>query len=94
MWDFFSYRLFHENDVGDVFLLAGAIFLTIILARVTQHVFKGKLNDWAKRTETNLDDMLLATFEKPIYWIVVAGGLGLAIGILQCPLALSASALM
>jgi MscS family membrane protein len=29
--------------------------------------------------------MLLDTFEKPIYWIVIAGGLGVSLGILKMP---------
>ena len=82
---FLGHELFFGNTVSDVLLFVGAIVVSFVLAKLAQLGFTGKLKQWAEQSETNIDDMLLDTFEKPIYWIVIAGGIGVSLGILKMP---------
>ncbi|MEE2786069.1 MAG: mechanosensitive ion channel family protein [Myxococcota bacterium] len=83
--DFLGYDLFFGNTVGDVVMFIFAIIIAFIAAKLAQIAITGKVKRWAETSETNLDDMLLDTFEKPIYWIVIAGGIGVSLGILEMP---------
>ena len=85
LMDFLGVSLFFGNTVGDVVMFIIAIIVAFIAAKLAQIAITGKVKQWAETSETNLDDMLLDTFEKPIYWIVIAGGIGVSLGILEMP---------
>ena len=66
-------------------MFIGALILTLAGAKAAQILFRGRLRAFSETSETRIDDILLATFEKPIYWIVLAGGFGLSLGMLSLP---------
>ena len=82
---FFAHDLVGGNTVGILFTFIGALILTLAGAKLAQLLFRGRLRALAKKSKTRIDDILLATFEKPIYWIVLAGGFGLSLGVLSLP---------
>jgi MscS family membrane protein len=82
MW---NYELAGGNDVGTLVIFFAALAATFAAARVTQTLFRGRLKTMAEDSKSKFDDIILTTFEKPIYWIVLAGGLSLTIAVLQLP---------
>lgn len=82
---FLNYELVGGNNVSGLFMFIGALILTLAGAKAAQILFRGRLRAFSETSETRIDDILLATFEKPIYWIVLAGGFGLSLGMLSLP---------
>ena len=50
-----------------------------------QKLFREALRRWTERSKTRLDDIILQTFEQPIYWIVLAGGVSGSLDLLAMP---------
>lgn len=71
--------------VGHVITFVGAMIATIVAGKVLQFAFRSWLSRLAKRSATQLDDILLRTFERPIYWIVFVAGIDLSLETLHLP---------
>ncbi len=85
---FFAFELIAGNTVKHITLFVVSLFLTLLAAKIIQNVFRKGLRRLAQKSETKLDDIVLDTFEHPIYWIALAGGLSIALGMLVLPPAL------
>ncbi|MHC1635879.1 MAG: mechanosensitive ion channel family protein [Candidatus Methanospirareceae archaeon] len=58
-----------------IILIAASFFI----ASLSSLIFKKYLSHFAKKTKTELDDKILKTLEKPVFWIILLSGLYLAI---------------
>lgn len=85
-------EIFAGNTVGHALRFTGGVLATFLVARVLQAIFRGHLKRLAERSKTRLDDIVVATFERPIYWIALAVGLDLSLGLLALPAGLLAFA--
>lgn len=85
MYDAWNYELVGGNTVGTAVLFTGALALTFGVAKFIQVLFRGRLRKLAARSKTKLDDVILITFEKPIYWIALAGGISVSLNVLAMP---------
>jgi MscS family membrane protein len=59
--------------------------VTLVAAKVVQAAFKGWLSRLASKSKTQLDDILLRTFERPIYWIALVWGVDVSLETLVLP---------
>ena len=85
MQEFFSRVLIADNTILQVLGFAFAIALTLIVATFLRGSFRTKLGKSVAESETQLDDLVLDTFEKPIQWVTLVGGIGLSFKILILP---------
>ena len=82
---FFAFELVGGNTVKNASLFFLCLFATLVVARVVQALFRDQLRRFADKSETKLDDVVLNTFERPLYWILLAFGVSLALGMLVFP---------
>lgn len=85
MPDFLTSVLVADNTALHVLGFAFAIALTLIVSSILRGSFRKKISKSVAETETELDDLVLATFEKPIQWVALVGGIGLSFKILILP---------
>ncbi len=89
MDELLSKDLFAGNTVADAAQFVGYLFLTFLAAKLLQAVFKGVLSKWAARSKNKFDDILLAAFRQPIYWIALVTGLDASLNSLHLPAGLN-----
>ncbi len=58
------------------------VLLSIVVARVADRIISGWILQWARRTETDLDDRLVQILHRPIFVFVLLGGVAFAAGLL------------
>lgn len=85
MPEFLNEVLIADNTVLHIGGFGIAVALTLILSKVLRSVFKNAIGKKVAESETKLDDLVLATFERPVQWVTLVGGLGLAFKILVLP---------
>lgn len=86
--EYLSREIFAGNTLKELLLFFAALVATFAISRVIQAFFRGWLRRVAERTKNQLDDILLRTFEQPIYWIVLASGISVSLDLLILPEAL------
>ena len=70
--------IFHQDPMA--YLSSVMIFLvTIVLAWLVTYIFKNYLEKIAKRTETDLDDIILEKIKRPFFYLLLAQGLKLSL---------------
>jgi len=66
-------------------LAAAVLFLTIVAQRLVIRAFHALTQRITSRTETELDDLLLAAAEKPAGWLILVVGLLMTVHVLNPP---------
>jgi len=66
-------------------LAAATLFLTIVMQRLVIRGFHALTQNIATRTQTELDDVLLAAAEKPASWLILIIGILMTVHILNPP---------
>ena len=74
-----------DNTVLHIAGFTLAIMLTMVVSKVLRNVFANTLKKRVEASDTQLDDLVLATFEKPVQLVVLVGGLGLSFKLLVLP---------
>ncbi|MBI2971655.1 MAG: mechanosensitive ion channel family protein [Candidatus Aenigmarchaeota archaeon] len=67
-------EVFRDVTYGDVYWALAVVAATLIAARIIYPVFKRVVHHLTKKTETTLDDKIVAALEKPIYFAVIIAG--------------------
>ncbi len=74
--------LFNQDPLS--YFTSGMIFLvTLLLAWLLTFIFKNYLESIAKRTKTDLDDIILEKIKRPFFYLILAQGLKLSLYNLQ-----------
>jgi len=79
-----------NNTLTNLLLFVLAVFVTLLVSRVVQWLFTSRLRAMAEGSKTQLDDVLLSTLGKPIYWVVLMAGFYLSVNTLVLPQAVGA----
>jgi len=74
-----------DNTVLHIGGFTLAIMFTMVLSKTLRSVFATSLKKRVEASDTQLDDLVLATFEKPVQLVVLVGGLGLSFKLLVLP---------
>ncbi|MEA1869544.1 MAG: mechanosensitive ion channel family protein [Euryarchaeota archaeon] len=61
------------------------IFFTLTLRKLTLYLFEKKLVELAKKTMTEIDDLLIAAFKTPLGYLIIVCGIYLAVATLHLP---------
>ncbi|KAB3545310.1 MAG: hypothetical protein C5617_006300, partial [ANME-2 cluster archaeon] len=61
------------------------IFFTLVLRKLTLYLFEKKLMELAKKTETEIDDLLVAAFKSPLGYLIIVCGIYVAVASLHLP---------
>jgi len=61
------------------------IFFTLVLRKLTLYLFEKKLMELAKKTETEIDDLLVAAFKSPLGYLIIFCGIYVAVASLHLP---------
>ncbi|MCO4746889.1 MAG: mechanosensitive ion channel family protein [Proteobacteria bacterium] len=77
--------LVYGNTVSNFALFGGVVFLTLVLSKVIQSVFRNQLKRLARSSATMLDDILLETLDRPLYWILLVAGVQISFNTLLLP---------
>ena len=88
MMDWFAKDLVGGNTVGGALLFVGLVFATFVASKVVQALFRRFLKRWAERSTNQLDDVVILTFERPIYFIALVAGFSFALSTLKLPVKL------
>ncbi|MCD6434545.1 MAG: mechanosensitive ion channel family protein [Candidatus Diapherotrites archaeon] len=67
------------NTVMQYLLFFATIILAAVIGKIVAFVIKNYLKRAAEKTKTKMDDVLIATIEKPIILIVLVFGIGIAL---------------
>jgi MscS family membrane protein len=81
MFDQYSFGV-SPNDMIIFFLI---IFLTLILRKLSLYIFEKKLAELAKKTKTEIDDLLVVAFKSPLGYLIMVCGIYAAIASLHLP---------
>ena len=81
MFDQYSFGV-SPNEVIVFFLI---VFLTLVLRKLSLYLFEKKLAELAKKTKTEIDDLLVAAFKSPIGYLILVCGIYAAIASLHLP---------
>lgn len=73
------------NDWTHLSAFLVALAVTFVVATVARFVFRNQLRRLAERSSTMLDDILLDTLDRPIYWIIITAGAHISLGTLVLP---------
>jgi MscS family membrane protein len=71
-------ELVFGNTVMNMVMFFGALVATIVVAKLVQGLFRNQLRRLAERSATMLDDILLDTFQRPLYWVILVSGVQLS----------------
>jgi len=86
--DYINTILAHELfgfTIGRLGLSFLIVFVVFILKRLFRTVLLGTIRKLVSRTKTELDDILLEAIHRPVEYLVVIAGLGIALWILNLP---------
>lgn len=83
--DMFKAELIAGNTLGHIAGFTVAVFLTMLLARVTQWIFNVQLKRLAERSETQVDDVVIETLARPSQFAVLLFGARLSLQVLALP---------
>ncbi len=81
--DFLNRDIWAGNTVKSFIFLAVGIILTFVVASLVQKLFRKVLKGLVEKSKTNLDNLILMTFEKPVYWFVLAGGFNISLSFIR-----------
>ncbi len=81
LFDQYSFGI-SPNDVIVFFLI---VFLTLVLRKLSLYIFEKKLAELAKKTKTEIDDLLVAAFKSPLGYLILVCGIYAAIASLHLP---------
>ena len=70
------------DDVIVFFLI---VFLTLVLRKLSLYIFEKKLAELAKKTKTEIDDLLVVAFKSPLGYLILVCGIYAAIASLHLP---------
>ena len=59
------------------------VFLSILVAKISDIVFTSLLRRMASRTKTSIDDHIIDILHKPIYYTILFIGLGFSISLVE-----------
>lgn len=85
MPEFLNTVLVADNTVLHIAGFTCAVALTLVLSKVLRGAFAKAIAKRVAESETKLDDLVLETFETPILWVTLVGGLGIAFKLLVLP---------
>jgi MscS family membrane protein len=88
MWESIQETLdqtFLNNSLWQYLGFILALAATFIVRMFVRHFLDGWVKKMSERTETELDDKLLAAFRRPVLFAVLISGFYLALGILTLP---------
>ena len=74
-----------DNTPQTIVTFVGAVFLTFVLSKIAQTLLKGRIAKLVKKTESQLDDVLLETLGTPLYWVILIKGLEISTHFLVLP---------
>ncbi|MBI2084381.1 MAG: mechanosensitive ion channel family protein [Candidatus Aenigmarchaeota archaeon] len=74
-----AFEIFTQEVYGDVYRTAAIFIAMLIVARVLYPLIKKLIHHFTRKTETTLDDEVVAALEKPIYFTILLTGVYLAI---------------
>lgn len=77
--------VFNGNSVADLLWVVGYLALTVVAARGLTHLFAWATKRLAARTKTELDNIILAAFAKPIFWMALIWGTGQSLHAINLP---------
>ncbi|MFT6399193.1 MAG: MscS family membrane protein [Bradymonadia bacterium] len=77
--------LIADNTFLHILGFTFAVALTLVLSKVLRGTFRKTIVKRVAESETKLDDLVLETFEKPVQWVALVGGLGLSFKLLVLP---------
>ncbi len=81
MFDQYSLGI-STTDLITFFLI---IFFTLVLRKLTLYLFEKKLVELAKKTRTEIDDLLVSAFKSPLGYLIIVCGIYLAVASLNLP---------
>ncbi len=81
MFDQYSFGVSPDDMI--VFFLI--IFLTLILRKLSIYIFEKRLAKLAKKTKTEIDDLLVVAFKSPLGYLIMVCGIYAAIASLHLP---------
>lgn len=67
----------------DVMQFGAVVFATLLVAKGFQLVFSVWLKRRVVKSATKIDDVILESFERPLYWVIFALGMALAVHVLE-----------
>lgn len=67
-------ELFSDVQYGDVYWAVAVLVLTLVTARIFYPVFKRFVHHLTRKTETTLDDEIVAALEQPFYFVILIAG--------------------
>ncbi len=73
------------NTIGGALLFVGAVFATFLGSRLVQAIFRRVLRKLTEASRNQLDDIILLTFEQPIYYVALLAGFWMALTTLKLP---------
>ncbi len=79
--DLYSFGV-SPDDVIVFFLI---VFLTLVLRKLSLYIFEKKLAELAKKTRTEIDDLLVVAFKSPLGYLILVCGIYAAIASLHLP---------
>ncbi len=83
--ELFDMSVFSDNSITNIGLFVLGLFLTFLLAKLVQVLFRNYLKRWAEGSKTKIDDILILAFEKPLYYVGLAVGLQISFHMLVLP---------
>ncbi|MEA3303131.1 MAG: hypothetical protein U9Q75_07655, partial [Pseudomonadota bacterium] len=81
MFDQYSFGVSPDDMI--VFFLI--IFLTLTLRKLSIYIFEKRLSELAKKTETEIDDLLVVAFKSPLSYMILVCGIYAAVASLHLP---------
>ena len=61
--------VFSENSIGSYAMFVTGFFLTFVVSKLIQLIFRNYLKRWASGSKTRIDDILILAFERPLYYL-------------------------
>jgi MscS family membrane protein len=77
--------VFWGNTMRDYLVAVGLVLLALLLASLVGRLLRRLVIKKSKTTGTRLDDLVAEVGSRPIYWLIVLGGLHGAVGTLVIP---------
>lgn len=78
-------EVYWGNPVKDYLLAVGLFIVALFVASVTSRLLRSLVIKRARTTGTKLDDLVAEVGSRPIYWMIVLGGLHAGAGTLVMP---------
>ena len=73
------------NTIFQVGLFFAAVMLSVVIGKIIYYAIKSRARAFSEKSKSKIDDVLIHTLEKPLFFFLVLLGIGLGIRVLTIP---------